>query len=153
MKSRMTITFVDYSGATTSISFDGEQITQDNFSVIQAKQIALCDGLIGIVRGAIKSKLIAGNLIQSDIRESDNPKAYRKNKWRIVYQESNGKIATFTIGTADLSLCKNSFSNGKTISILPIHEGAGLQFKTAFEDYVTSDDGRPVKVMGIDLVS
>lgn len=104
MTSKLNLTFVDYSGESSSVGA--------YFPTINAGNIAAQTGLMDDLSDAIQGVSICN--LQKDSRtlaetkfavgNATNPFAQRELKWLVRMRDTNGNAATFEIPGADLSL-------------------------------------------------
>lgn len=104
MPGKLNLTYVDYSGETSTVGIHFPTLTAGNF----AAQETLMDDLVTAING-----VSLGNL-QKDARHADeqkfavsnavNPFAQRELKWLVRCRDANGNPAGFEIPCADLAL-------------------------------------------------
>lgn len=139
-------TMTDYDGESTTFRVNSETLTALNFDAEVALNVALGVAIVGVTRGTLQ-KITYGNEIPSPGVNSD-PLAQRENKWLIRYTDDvTGKAWQVELGTADLTLLDPNNRGYMLIS-----SGAGLSFKTAFDDYVKSPDGNAVTMQSAQFV-
>lgn len=122
MTSKVTLSFVDYSGEVSSVGGFFPTLNAGNI----AAQTALMDDLRDAIEGVSLGNLQKDTRLLSEtkfaVANATNPFAQRELKWHVQMRDTNGNDVSMEIPCADLSL----LSPGTDILDVTTTEGAAL---------------------------
>jgi len=146
MAGRYTLTIEDYDDERSTFGVAIPDVDDANFTTVDGQLDALEAAIVGITTGN-KSGSSRQWLQESfNPAASAEPWAQRETKWLVRYRDNvTGDMYRCEIPTADLDLLPTS-TDPNVRKGLDLAAGAGLAFKTAFEDVVLSPDSNAVTV-------
>lgn len=151
-------TILDYDRETSNTQFYTGNITAVSLPDTLTEFGDLRDAIDGIILGTIQKESLKVFDTKLSNAAPASPQAQRENKWLVVYEdvlpffddpvnaipnEGFGKVFTFEIATADLSLLVANTDR------MNIATGNGATFVTAFEAIARSPYGGTVNVLEV----
>lgn len=148
MPSGYRITLRDYGGETSTFSVYGAEMSAAEYSNIINQIADLETAIEGVTLGVLGRGVIEAVVNEGSQASAADVWAQRENKWMIEYADTvTGDVYRRELPTADLSLLQPGSE------LMDLSTGAGLALKTAFEAYVTSEDGNPVEIQRVYYVA
>jgi hypothetical protein len=147
MSSRMSITYIDYSGEKSTISFNCVALSPGNVAAQETLLIALAAAIAPCVLGnKVKTEIVYAATTPDNTPASDEG-AQRELKWLVRYTDNvNGKVGRLEIPTAEGATHLVSNSD------LALDTGEMGALRTAIEAVVRSVDGNAITVLDIHIV-
>ena len=167
-KSQARITYVDYTGETSTVNFNNiqnvtEQATGNTLAKAEEKLEALADAIDDIVLGNQVTRYFRIEDFSTSIPPTDKD-AQRERKWLVtciddeqtftsvppVTNVGYGRRFSFELPCADLSRLPSG--GGPQSNFLDLSAGVGKAFKDAVEAFVKSPTGGDCKVLSVQHV-
>jgi len=136
---RVIVNLVDYDDDRQQVSFPTVDVAADgsDFGANYTAAVALNDAIAGITIGNLGVMSFQARQSGSDVGPAASPLAQTNIQWIAEYTVAGlGGTRTVRIGTADLTLVTQMYNGAPALDLTT---GAGLAFKTAFENIVEVD--------------
>ena len=144
-KGKLTVSFRDFDGERASASFDGEVVSDVNYTAQNALMDDIVTALEGVSIGVVARDV--RTFYEADVSQvsATSEWAQRETCWLLsLYDATANKRFQRTIPCADLSLLDESETDPNKRRSLDLAAGAGLALKTAIEAYMLSPYGNAV---------
>lgn len=147
MPARVTFRIEDYSGESSTFGVAGDDVTSANYDAQLALAIALSTQISAISIGVVAERKFVASVAQPETGTPASQYAQRELKWLVTY------VDTITSGLQQVEVaCPDLTLLIAGSDLMNTGAGAGAAFKTAFDNYVLSQDGNPVSVTTVRLV-
>lgn len=104
MPGKLNLTFVDYSGESSTVGIHFPTLNAGNFAAQETLMDDLQDAIEGVSIGNLQKDSRHAAETKFAVSNATNPFAQRELKWLVRCVDTNGNATTFEIPCADLSL-------------------------------------------------
>lgn len=144
MSSKLTLSYRDFEGEMSKVTFEGLTLTDANMAAESTKMADLQAAIEALTLGQIQSKTIVANTVRYAPNQAAVADAQRERKWLVSYYDTTTNEKFWCeLPCADLSFLDQV---GKDGSIDKTTQ-EWIAFEAAFEAFVRSPRGNAVQVL------